>query len=59
MGFKNTRDFNVMLLGKETWRLITRPNSSVSTSSVAELGVSPNSVRRSVLEIKDSADRGV
>lgn len=30
MGFRDMHDFNLSLLGKQGWRLITKPNSLVS-----------------------------
>lgn len=63
MGFRDLRDFNLAMLGKQAWRFVTRPNSLVSQlykaryfpqSSFldAEMGNNPNFIWRSVWEAK-------
>lgn len=64
MGFKRVREFNIALLGKQLWRLLTVPHSFVAkllkaryfnSCSVlnAELGNNPSYVWRSILSARD------
>uniref|UniRef100_A0A803PF85 RNase H type-1 domain-containing protein n=1 Tax=Cannabis sativa TaxID=3483 RepID=A0A803PF85_CANSA len=70
MGFRNFRDFNLALLGKQGWRLLTRSNSLVArvfkaryypngSYLSAELGNNPSFVWRSVLEAQSLVAMGV
>lgn len=70
MGFRNLRNFNLAFLGKQGWRLATRPNSLVAkifkaryypngTFFNAELGNSPSYVWRSIWEAKSVVRKGV
>ncbi|XP_062076041.1 uncharacterized protein LOC133780185 [Humulus lupulus] len=63
MGFRHLRDFNIALLGKQAWRLITNPDSLVGrvykaryypqgSFLEAELGSNPSFVWRCILESK-------
>lgn len=63
LGFRNLRDFNLAMLAKQGWRLLTRPNSLVgiffsaryySRGSFldASLGSNPSFIWRSVLGLK-------
>ncbi|XP_074336082.1 putative mitochondrial protein AtMg00310 [Apium graveolens] len=63
LGFRCLRDFNVAMLGKQCWRLLTNPDSLVARVYKAryytdkyfmdaDLGSSPSFVWRSVLEAK-------
>ncbi|XP_074358745.1 uncharacterized protein LOC141698038 [Apium graveolens] len=63
MGFRHFRDFNIAMLGKQLWRLITNPTDLVArlykakyfaTVDVfqAELGHNPSFIWRSLLEAK-------
>lgn len=63
MGFKNLRDFNLSMLGKQGWRLMTNHNSLVSRIYKApyypngnflsvSLGSNPSYVWRSIWEAK-------
>ncbi|XP_074352931.1 uncharacterized protein LOC141692091 [Apium graveolens] len=63
MGFRHFRDFNIAMLGKQLWRLITNPTGLVArlykakyfaTVDVfqAELGHNPSFIWRSLLEAK-------
>lgn len=70
LGFRNFRDFNLSLLGKQGWRLLTRPDS-LSTKLFkaryfpegnfidAKLGNNPSFVWRSIWEAKDVVLSGV
>ncbi|KAM6552927.1 hypothetical protein CsatB_013689 [Cannabis sativa] len=69
MGFRSLRDFNLSMLGKQGWRLMTRPNSLVAkvfkaryfpngTFFSAELGNNPSFVWRSLLEAQDLVRKG-
>lgn len=64
MGFKRIKEFNIALLGKQIWRLLTVPDSFVArvlkaryfrSGSVlnANLGNNPSYVWRSILAAKD------
>lgn len=70
LGFRKLHEFNVALLGKQAWRLITRPESMVSkvykaryypTGNFlsAELGSNPSYVWRSILESQNLLKNGV
>lgn len=70
LGFRNLRDFNVALLGKQGWRLILFPQSLVSrvfracyypnyTFLNAELGNNPSYIWRSVMESQSLLKRGM
>lgn len=61
LGFRNMHDFNLDLLGKQSWRLITQPNSLVSrmykvryfpkdTFLTTKIGSNPSFICRSLLE---------
>lgn len=61
MGFRNLRDFNVVLLGKQGWRLLQYPEKLVSrvykaryfpngSFLNAKIGNNPSYIWRSVLE---------
>lgn len=63
MGFRNFRDFNLAMLGKQGWRIITKPESLVSRiykaryfaeSNFLEAGIgnNPSFVWRSIWEAK-------
>lgn len=63
MGFRNFRDFNVAMLGKQVWRLATKPNSLVAKMYKAKYfsktdilhatqGHNPSFIWRSLLEAK-------
>ncbi|XP_074373436.1 uncharacterized protein LOC141713760 [Apium graveolens] len=63
LGFKSLRDFNMAMLGKQCWRLITNPDSLVARVYKAryyaneefintKLGYSPSFIWRSILEAK-------
>uniref|UniRef100_A0A803QEG5 Reverse transcriptase n=1 Tax=Cannabis sativa TaxID=3483 RepID=A0A803QEG5_CANSA len=64
MGFRDLRDFNLALLGKQGWRLLTRPSSLVSRIFKAryyvdgnflnaQLGSNPSFIWRSIVEAQD------
>uniref|UniRef100_A0A803NLX6 Reverse transcriptase domain-containing protein n=1 Tax=Cannabis sativa TaxID=3483 RepID=A0A803NLX6_CANSA len=64
LGFRDLRDFNLALLGKQGWRLLTHNSSLVgrvfkakyypaTTFLKAELGDNPSFVWRSIVEAKD------
>lgn len=70
MGFKNVRDFNVSLMGKQDWRLLKYPNKLVSRVYKAryyphgsfldnEIGSNPSYIWRSVLESQALIKKGV
>lgn len=63
LGFRNFRDFNIAMLGKQGWRFIVNPNSLVSRLYKAKyfaatdfihstLGNSPSFIWRSIVESK-------
>ncbi|KAL8105024.1 hypothetical protein AgCh_028986 [Apium graveolens] len=69
LGFRNLRDFNLAMLGKQGWRLITNQDSLVarlykakyypdSTFMEAKLGNSPSFIWRSILEAKKVISAG-
>uniref|UniRef100_A0A803PEE1 Reverse transcriptase domain-containing protein n=1 Tax=Cannabis sativa TaxID=3483 RepID=A0A803PEE1_CANSA len=69
MGFRNLRDFNLALLGKQGWRLLSRPNSLVArvykaryfpneSFLTAQLGNNPSFVWRSIWEAQDIVRKG-
>lgn len=69
MGFRNLRDFNLCLLGKQGWRLQSQPETLVSRIFkskyyrmgeflTTKLGHNPNFVWRSVLETRDVVKEG-
>lgn len=69
MGFRNLRDFNLCLLGKQGWRLQSLPDSLVGRIFkaryyrtgeflTAELGHNPSFVWRSVLEAREVVRMG-
>uniref|UniRef100_A0A803PW73 Reverse transcriptase n=1 Tax=Cannabis sativa TaxID=3483 RepID=A0A803PW73_CANSA len=69
MGFRNLRDFNLSLLGKQGWRLLTRPQSLAArlfkaryypngTFLNAQLGSNPSFVWRSILESQSLIRQG-
>ncbi|KAM6584214.1 hypothetical protein CsatB_011216 [Cannabis sativa] len=70
MGFRNLRSFNLALLGKQGWRLLTNPETLVArifkaryyprgTFFSAEIGNNPSYVWRSVLEARQILTHGV
>lgn len=70
MGFRDFRDFNLALLGKQGWRFLTKPDSLVSRIYKARyfpsnnflsssLGHNPSFVWRSVWEAKNLVQMGV
>uniref|UniRef100_A0A803PXL3 Reverse transcriptase n=1 Tax=Cannabis sativa TaxID=3483 RepID=A0A803PXL3_CANSA len=70
MGFRNFRNFNLALLGKQGWRLLTHPNSLVArvfkaryfpngSYLSAESSNNPSFVWRSVLEAQSLVAMGV
>uniref|UniRef100_A0A803NFE6 Reverse transcriptase domain-containing protein n=1 Tax=Cannabis sativa TaxID=3483 RepID=A0A803NFE6_CANSA len=69
MGFRNLRDFNLALLGKQGWRLLTRTDSLVSMVFKARyyphgsylnapLGNNPSFVWRSIWEAQQLVTKG-
>lgn len=69
MGFRKLHDFNLALLGKQAWRLITRQDSMVSRVYKAryypdgnflnaKLGSNPSYVWRSILQSQDLVKLG-
>lgn len=69
MGFKDVSDFNMALLGKQVWRLLTNGNSLVGrlfqaryyprgTVLEAELGSNPSYVWRSIVAARDLVKLG-
>ncbi|KAL8146388.1 hypothetical protein AgCh_004218 [Apium graveolens] len=69
LGFRNFRDFNLAMLGKQAWRFLTNPDSLVSKLYKARyfadtnflnstLGHSPNFVWRSIFEAKNIVKAG-
>uniref|UniRef100_A0A803PJ09 Reverse transcriptase domain-containing protein n=1 Tax=Cannabis sativa TaxID=3483 RepID=A0A803PJ09_CANSA len=70
MGFRNLQDFNLALLGKQGWRLISRPESLVAKVLKARyfphglyltssLGNNPSFVWRSIWEAQQLVCKGV
>ncbi|XP_060959189.1 uncharacterized protein LOC133030460 [Cannabis sativa] len=70
MGFRNLRDFNLSLLGKQGWRMLTRPQSLASRLFKAryfpngnflnaQLGSNPSFVWRSILESQSLLQHGI
>lgn len=70
MGFKCLHDYNVAMLGKQGWRLLTRPNSLVAkvyraryyphdTFLEAKIGHNPSFTWRSLLTAQDDIKKGV
>lgn len=70
LGFRNFRDFNLAMLGKQCWRLLTNPDSLVSRLYKAryygdadflnsKLGGSPSFIWRSILAARDVILKGV
>ncbi|KAM6583826.1 hypothetical protein CsatB_010828 [Cannabis sativa] len=70
MGFRNLRDFNLSLLGKQGWRMLTRPQSLASRLFKAryfpngnflnaQLGSNPSFVWRSILESQSLLKHGI
>lgn len=69
MGFKNLSDFNLALLGKQVWRLLTNENSLVSRlfkaryypkDSIleAKIGSNPSHIWRSIVAARDLVKDG-
>ncbi|VFQ73207.1 unnamed protein product [Cuscuta campestris] len=70
LGFKQIREFNVAMIGKQGWRLLTKPEALVTkvfkamyfpkTSFLeAQLGSNPSYCWRSILEAKNLISNGV
>uniref|UniRef100_A0A803NSN9 Reverse transcriptase domain-containing protein n=1 Tax=Cannabis sativa TaxID=3483 RepID=A0A803NSN9_CANSA len=70
MGFRNLRDFNLAMLGKQGWRLLTRPNALVSRVFKARyfphcdflsasIRSNPSFVWRSIWESQEIVKKGV
>lgn len=70
MGFRDFRDFNLVMLGKQGWRFISNPNSLVTKLYKAryfqnndflnsELGHNPSFIWRSICEAKNLIKNGV
>ncbi|KAL8146376.1 hypothetical protein AgCh_004207 [Apium graveolens] len=70
MGFRNFRDFNIAMLGKQGWRFITNPSSLVSrlykekyfadTEFIhAKVGNNPSFIWRSIVEAKQLLIAGI
>ncbi|KAM6586543.1 hypothetical protein CsatA_009148 [Cannabis sativa] len=70
LGFRDLRDFNLAMLGKQGWRLMSRPDSLASkvfkaryyndgSFLTAQLGSNPSFVWRSILEAQDLVRRGI
>lgn len=70
LGFRSLYDFNLALLGKQAWRLLTRPDSLVArifkaryypscSFLSASIGNNPSYVWRSILAAKDIVQMGV
>lgn len=70
MGFRNFRDFNIAMLGKQVWRLLSNPNSLVarlykakyfpnSDLLQANLGHNPSFIWRSLLEATQLLKGGI
>lgn len=69
LGFRNFRDYNLAMLGKQGWRFLTNPESLVSKSYKARyfadkdflnasLGYSPSFIWRSIFEAKSIVAAG-
>lgn len=69
LGFKRLRDFNIAMLAKQAWRIITNANPLVtdllraryfSNSNFldAKIGRNPSYVWRSLLETQDAIKQG-
>lgn len=70
LGFRNFRDFNIAMLGKQGWRFIVYPNSLASTVYKAKyfpetdfmnssLGHNPSFIWRSIFEAKQVLKEGL
>lgn len=70
MGFQKLHDFNIALLGKQAWRLVTKPDSMVSrvfkaryypdgNFMTAKIGANPSYIWRSILESQDLLKSGL
>lgn len=70
MRFRNFREFNLAMLGKQCWRMLTNPDSLVSRLYkaryfadsdffVSSLGNNPNFIWRSILAAKEMLLKGV
>lgn len=70
MGFRNLREFNLALLGKQGWRVLRRPDSLAARILKAryfprtgfleaKIGNNPSYVWRSMLEAQDVVRKGV
>lgn len=70
LGFRNIRDFNVALLGKQRWRMIEYPELLVSkiykvryfsdnTFLNAKIGGNPSYIWRSIMEAQSLLKRGL
>lgn len=70
LGFRDFKDFNLAMLGKQGWRFLTNPNNLVSrvykaiyfkdTSFLhSSLGSSPSFIWRSIIAAKDVVSSGV
>lgn len=70
MGFRNFRDFNVSMLGKQGWRIMTNPNSLVAKLYKARyfvntdflnasIGHNPSFIWRSILEARELLKEGI
>lgn len=70
MGFKSLRDFNIALLGKQAWRLLSAPDKLVShvfkaryypngSFLTATFGSNPSYIWRSVYEAQSLLSQGI
>ncbi|XP_074327095.1 uncharacterized protein LOC141665037 [Apium graveolens] len=70
MGFKDLRDFNIALLGKQAWRLVVHPDKLVSrifkaryypsdSFLQAQLGSNPSYIWRSIMEAQSMVVQGI
>ncbi|XP_074347538.1 uncharacterized protein LOC141686399 [Apium graveolens] len=70
MGFRNFRDFNIAMLGKQGWRFIINPNNLVSRLYKAKyfadsdfihakIGNSPSFIWRSIIQAKQLLREGI
>ena len=70
LGFRNLHEFNVALLGKQGWRLVTNPTSLVArmfkakyypndSFLSAKLGANPSFVWRSILAAQNILSQGM
>lgn len=70
LGFRHLHEFNVSLLGKQDWRLVTKPNSLVARMFKAKyfpkesflgakLGTSPSFMWRSLLAVQNIIREGL